>query len=61
MNTMNLYPLRVWRRLKHSFTAWHARAGLRIELKDLTDSTLQDIGLWRGNERSDPGKLFWIP
>src|SRR4029077_14297095 len=46
MNTMNPYPLRVWRRLKHSFAVWHARAGLRIDLKDLTDSTLQDIGLW---------------
>jgi uncharacterized protein YjiS (DUF1127 family) len=41
--------------------AWHDRANSRIELSDLTDRTLQDIGLTRGHERFGAAKLFWIP
>ena len=61
MNRTSPYPLRVWRRVGHCFVAWHDRARARIALKDLTDSTLHDIGLWRGDKRMSPGKLFWMP
>jgi uncharacterized protein YjiS (DUF1127 family) len=61
MNTRKPYPLRVWRRLTHGFVAWHDRACLRVDLDDLTDSTLQDIGWWRGDERLNHGRLYWIP
>jgi uncharacterized protein YjiS (DUF1127 family) len=47
--------------VRQNFAAWHDRANSRIELTDLTDSTLQDIGLARGHERFGAAKLFWIP
>lgn len=61
MDTRNAFPFRLWRRVRQSFTAWHDRANSRIELTGLTDRTLQDIGLWRGHERSGVARLFWIP
>jgi len=61
MDTRNALPFRLWRRVRQSFAAWHDRANSRIELTDLTDSTLQDIGLTRGHERFGAAKLFWIP
>jgi uncharacterized protein YjiS (DUF1127 family) len=61
MDTRNAFPFRLWRRVRQSFAAWHDRANSRIELTDLTDSTLQDIGLARGRERFGAAKLFWIP
>jgi uncharacterized protein YjiS (DUF1127 family) len=61
MDKRNPLPLRLWRRVRQSFTAWHVRANSRIELTDLTDRTLQDIGLTRGHERFGAAQLFWIP
>jgi uncharacterized protein YjiS (DUF1127 family) len=57
----NPFRLRLWRRVRNSFAAWHDHANSRIELTDLADSTLQDIGLTRGHERFGAAKLFWIP
>jgi|HubBroStandDraft_5_1064220.scaffolds.fasta_scaffold993951_2 uncharacterized protein YjiS (DUF1127 family) len=57
----NPFRLRLWRRVRNSFAAWHDHANSRIELTDLADSTLQDIGLTRGHERFGGAKLFWIP
>ncbi len=61
MDTRNGFSLRLWRRVRQSFTAWQDRANSRVELGSLTDRTLQDIGLSRGNERFHAAKLFWIP
>ena len=61
MDKRNPFRLRLWRRVRQSFAAWHDRANSRIELTDLTDSTLQDIGLTRGHERFGAAKLFRIP
>jgi uncharacterized protein YjiS (DUF1127 family) len=61
MDKRNPFRLRLWRRVRQCFAAWHDRANSRIELTDLTDSTLQDIGLTRGDERFGGDKLFWIP
>ena len=61
MDTRNGFSLRLWRRVRQSFTAWHDRANSRVELGSLTDRTLQDIGLSRGHERFRAAKLFWIP
>ena len=47
---------RNWLRLWH----WQDRANLRIELSDLSDSILRDIGLSRGSERVRPAMPFWI-
>jgi uncharacterized protein YjiS (DUF1127 family) len=57
------YIIELWREpwTRQSFAAWHDRANSRIALTDLTDSTLQDIGLTRGHERFGAAKLFWIP
>jgi uncharacterized protein YjiS (DUF1127 family) len=61
MDTRNRFSLRLWRRVRQSFTAWQGRANARVELTNLTDGTLQDIGLSRGNERFGAAKVFWIP
>jgi uncharacterized protein YjiS (DUF1127 family) len=61
MDTRNRFSLRLWRRVRRRFAAWQNRANARIELTSLTDHTLQDIGLSRGNERSGAAKVFWIP
>jgi uncharacterized protein YjiS (DUF1127 family) len=61
MDKRNPFRLRLWRRVRQSFAAWHDRTNSRIALTDLTDSTLQDIGLTRGHERFGAAKLFWIP
>ena len=61
MDTRNRFSLRLWRRVRQSFAAWQDGANSRIELGSLTDRTLQDIGLSRGNERFSAAKLFWIP
>jgi uncharacterized protein YjiS (DUF1127 family) len=61
MDKRNPFRLRLWRRVRQSFAAWHDRANSRIALTDLTDRTLQDIGLTRGHERFGAAKLFWIP
>ena len=47
---------RNWLRLRH----WQDRAGLRIELSDLSDNILRDIGLSRRNEQFRPAMPFWI-
>jgi uncharacterized protein YjiS (DUF1127 family) len=61
MDKRNPLRLRLWRRVRQNLVAWHDRANSRIELSDLTDRTLQDIGLTRGHERFGAAKLFWIP
>jgi uncharacterized protein YjiS (DUF1127 family) len=52
MSKMNRNWLRLWH--------WQDRASLRIELSDLSDSVLRDIGMSRGNERFRPAMPFWI-
>jgi uncharacterized protein YjiS (DUF1127 family) len=61
MDKRTPFRLRLWRRMRQNLAAWHDRANSRIELTDLTDRTLQDIGLTRGHERFGTAKLFWIP
>jgi uncharacterized protein YjiS (DUF1127 family) len=61
MDKRTPFRLRLWRRMRQNLAAWHDRASSRIELTDLTDRTLQDIGLTRGHERFGTAKLFWIP
>ena len=61
MDTRNRLSLRLWRRVRQGYAAWHDRANSRMELTSLTDRTLQDIGLSRGNERFGAAKLFWVP
>ena len=61
MDTRNRFSLRLWRRVRQGFAAWQDRANARIKLTSLTDRTLQDIGLSRGNERFGAAKLFWTP
>jgi uncharacterized protein YjiS (DUF1127 family) len=53
MSKMNLKALRVWHCMKAAFTTWHDRANSRMELQNLNDRTLRDIGLSRGNERGN--------
>ena len=44
MSTIN--PKQVWTR----FVAWQDRLTMRVEINNLNDRTLRDIGLHRGNE-----------
>jgi uncharacterized protein YjiS (DUF1127 family) len=52
MSKMNRNWLRLWH--------WQDRANLPIELSDLSDSILRDIGMSLGNERFRPAMPFWI-
>jgi uncharacterized protein YjiS (DUF1127 family) len=52
MSKMNRNWLRLWH--------WQGREGFRIELNDLSDNILRDIGLSRGNEQFRPAMPFWI-
>ena len=63
MNTMNPYPLRVWRRLKHRFTTWHARAGLRIDRLDLGPAMLGEpmgLALSVSAALADAAAIAWV-
>jgi uncharacterized protein YjiS (DUF1127 family) len=60
MNRRNLRGPR-WSRLKHLFSGWHRHESSRRELMNLSDRTLQDIGLSRGETKSEASKLFWLP
>jgi uncharacterized protein YjiS (DUF1127 family) len=51
MSKTNLKAFRVWQQMKAAFTTWQDGANLRMELRNLDDRTLRDIGLSRGNER----------
>ena len=53
MSKTNLKALRVWRQMKVAFTTWQDGASSRMELRNLDDRTLRDIGLSRGNERGN--------
>ena len=60
MNRKNLRDPR-WSRLKHLFSGWRRHESSRRELMNLSDRTLQDIGLSRGETKSEASKLFWLP
>jgi uncharacterized protein YjiS (DUF1127 family) len=61
MDTTNAFPLRLWRRVRRAFAAWHVSANGCTEVNNLTDRSLRDIGLSRGFERLRPHQPFWIP
>jgi uncharacterized protein YjiS (DUF1127 family) len=48
-----------WRRLKYSFVTRMDRANSNIELRNLSDRTLRDIGLTRGSEGFYSASPFW--
>jgi uncharacterized protein YjiS (DUF1127 family) len=50
-----------WSRLKHLFSGWHRNERSRRELMNLSDRTLQDIGLSRGETKLEAPRLFWLP
>lgn len=52
MSTINSNRIRVWSQLTHRFAVWQGRVNARIELNNLDDRLLRDIGLTRGSERS---------
>ena len=53
MSKTNLKAFRVWQQMKVAFTTWQDRANSRMELRNMDDRTLRDIGLSRGNERGN--------
>jgi len=61
MSTINRKPFRVWNNVRQGFVTWQDRVNLRVELRSLSDRTLRDIGLSRGDECRGYGKPFWIP
>lgn len=59
MSTINSNSVRVWSQLTHSLAAWQGRVNARIELNNLDDRLLRDIGLTRGNDRPI-SRPFWM-
>jgi uncharacterized protein YjiS (DUF1127 family) len=53
--------LGMWRQFKHRFLAWQDGSSFRLELPNLSDDILRDIGLSRGTERFKPAMPFWVP
>jgi uncharacterized protein YjiS (DUF1127 family) len=45
---------RTWKKVRDSLFAWQERSYRNTELRNLSDRTLRDIGLVRGNEISPP-------
>jgi hypothetical protein len=56
MSTMN--P--IWSQVRDRFIPRYG-SNLRVELRDLSDSMLRDIGLSLGSERFGSTMRFWIP
>jgi uncharacterized protein YjiS (DUF1127 family) len=52
--------MNTWRQLKDSFAIRQDRAYSSIELRNLSDRTLRDIGLTRGNEGCYSASPFWV-
>jgi uncharacterized protein YjiS (DUF1127 family) len=49
-----------WMQLKDRFVTWQDRGNARIETRNLSDRTLRDIGLTRGNEPCYVASPFWV-
>jgi uncharacterized protein YjiS (DUF1127 family) len=49
-----------WKELKHSFVTRQDRTNCSVELRNLSDRTLRDIGLTRGNEGCYSASPFWV-
>jgi uncharacterized protein YjiS (DUF1127 family) len=61
MSPTNPNPLGVWRQFKHRFFAWQDSSSFGLELPNLSDDILRDIGLSRSSERFKPAMPFWLP
>src|ERR1700729_1330700 len=51
MTPTNPNPLGVWRQFKRRFLAWQDGSSFRLELPNLSDDILRDVGLSRGTGR----------
>ncbi len=49
-----------WTQVKDRLVTWQDLANSRIEARNLSDRTLRDIGLTRGNERYYVASPFWV-
>jgi uncharacterized protein YjiS (DUF1127 family) len=49
-----------WKQIKHSFVTRLDRTNTTIELRNVSDRTLRDIGLTRGNEGCYSASPFWV-
>jgi hypothetical protein len=61
MSPTNPNPLGVWRQFKHRFLACPDGSSVRLELPNLSDDILRDIGLSHGTECFKPAIPFWVP
>ena len=61
MSPTNSNALGVWRQFKHRFLAWQDGSRFRLDLPNLSDDILRDVGLSRGTERFKPAMPFWVP
>jgi uncharacterized protein YjiS (DUF1127 family) len=49
-----------WSRVRQTIVEWRQRARSRNDLADLSDRTLQDIGMSRGTANFEAAKPFWM-
>ena len=59
MYRTNLNDFR-WSRLNQHICMWFCQVRSRHELLSLSDKTLQDIGLSRGETKFEASKLYWL-
>lgn len=50
----------LWIEVKHRFAEWQRRSRSRYELGNLSDATLNDIGLTRCDVHREMNKPFWM-
>jgi uncharacterized protein YjiS (DUF1127 family) len=49
-----------WGYVRHRLAQWRRRAQARHELQNLSDATLRDLGLTRGDAARESNKPFWM-
>jgi uncharacterized protein YjiS (DUF1127 family) len=60
LSTFRLHQVSRWSQLKNHFAEWRRRARSRGELMSLSDGSLQDIGVCRGDAQLEASKPFWM-
>ena len=59
MSPTNPSPLGMWRQFKYRFLT--SQDGLSLDLPNLSDEILRDIGLSPGTDQFKPAMPFWVP
>jgi uncharacterized protein YjiS (DUF1127 family) len=60
MSNFHTHRLSRWNQIKFRIAEWQRRSRSRHELDSLSDATLRDIGITRGEAQREIQKPFWM-